>query len=141
MHHDKVQFQAAVFGNFSTVQPNADTIKAFMDGFADLKLIPSVLETPEARSPAGITFRIGPDIRFLFRSEDGRWTVSFQNERVDILTVKADPKGEDLTSEKEFIDKAVDLLKTIRERVPVKYKRLSFVTKHFSLAATEEELV
>lgn len=140
MQQDKNQCQATVFGDFSVIQPNAETVRYFMESFSDLKMIPSVLETPETRQTRAITFRIGPDIRFLFRSDDSRWTVSFQNERIDVLATKLAPDHPDLPGSEAFRDQALTLFKAVVDRFPIKFSRLSYVAKHFLLNATPEEL-
>jgi hypothetical protein len=141
MKKDDVQFQAVLFGDFASIQPNADTIRYFMESFSKLNLIPSVLETPEEPlRPGRVRLRIGPDIRFLFRSEDGAWTVSFRNERIDVFTAKREPDGEDLPELSDFIAQALELLEPVDKRFQAPYSRLSLVTKHFLFDADSEEL-
>ncbi len=140
MKQDKKQLQATLFGDFTLIKPNAETIKHFMEGFPELSLIPSVLEMPETRPQMGLTFQIGPAIRFLFRSEDGRWTITFQDERVSIAAKKDSPESSDLPNPEAFIKQALAIFASIDSRLDTGYTRLSYVTKHFLLDGTQENL-
>ena len=140
MKKDTIQFQAALFGDFAAIQPNAETIRYFMEEFSDLQLIPSVLEQPEPKERSGFTLRIGPDIRFLFRSDDGRWVVNFGNTRIDVLNVKKSPESPDLDNSEMFISLCLKLFGPIDARFVGDYSRLSFIARHFILEATEQDI-
>lgn len=110
-----------------------------MDEFSDFKLIPSVLEQPQAMQN-GVTLTIGPNIRFLFRTDDGRWTVNFANERIDVLHTKNTKESPDLDGIGDFIDNSLRIFGSINSRFVTEYSRLSLVTRYILLDGSRKDV-
>ena len=127
------KYMASYFGNFSDVQPSAETIPIFLKMFADIGLLPTTFT--EIGLPAS-----GPKIRLRLASPDNLWIIDFATLRVSITKNQTKSFNQELGTPEDFAHDACDFLSRILADFPKKGNRLSLVTEGFMDEMTEDRL-
>lgn len=127
------RFQIALFGNFDDISPNLETIKYFLEAFADKGFIPSqyseisldIVEGPKANLP-----------RLSLTSNDSSWNIRFSNDRVDFILTNINIGVFEMLTKESFLKEFEEIYKKINKQFPKKIKRIGFVN-HYLIKGLE----
>ena len=98
-----LKFQIALFGAMEDISPRPDTLKYFIDAFADKELIPTTFQE----------IGLGGAIeRVSFKSSDNVWNIELGSNRIDIHKANQDFKVTQMGKLDEFISDSKEILPT-----------------------------
>lgn len=116
------QFQVILFGNFEDIAPKPDTLKYFIEQFADKEVIPTTRQEIDFSKPGVITNRVG------LVSNDGLWSIDFGKNRIEIQKNSPDVDTMLIGEIQEFIKEAKKIVKVINTRFPKKFNRFALIS-------------
>ncbi len=126
-----VRFQVCYFGDFSGVEPTAETIASLAKEFSDRKLLPGTYQEIGAR---------GPRMRLSLRTADNEWVVDLDSHRIDLQKNATSAGADNLGSLERFFPEAREIMARTLKVFPVKGNRLALVTKVWLLNLSDEAL-
>ncbi len=120
MNEINLKYQVVLFGSYQDIGPKPDTLKYFIEAFADKELIPTTFQelTPE-----------GAINRFSLTSSDEVWLIEFSTNRIDIQKTNKNVGVSEMGTLEQFIVDVKEIVQIIDKKFPKKHNRLSLVTR------------
>ena len=115
----QLKFQVCYFGDFSAVEPTADSIASLAKEFSDRRLLPSTYQEFSAR---------GARMRPRVQSADGEWSADLDHNRIDLQKNATSEGGDNLASLPQFCREAHEIVAGLLKVFSVKGNRLALVT-------------
>ena len=124
-----MQYQAVFFGDMSDITPSPAAIRAMLDLFQDIGLLPSlIMEWPSNQA------------RLQLKTIDNELDIRLHSDRIAIDLNSTKPKGENLGTLEGFAKRAADLLGKILSKFPKKAHRLSLVSTGLGRQISDENM-
>jgi len=129
-----LKFQLAVLGSYEDIAPKPDTLKYFIDAFADKELIPTTVQELDLANPLNLINRLS------LKSADEVWSVDFGANRIDIQKNNKDVGVVNMGDLKQFLEEAKNIVEIIEKKFPKKHNRLAIVTRYLMKQMTKDEI-
>lgn len=129
-----LNFQISLFGSYEDITPKPDTLKYFIDVFADKELIPTTVQELDLGNP------LKPINILSLKSTDDVWSIEFGANRIDIQKINKDVNIVDMGSLKQFLDEVKHIVEVIDNKFPKKHNRLALVTRYLMKQMSQEEM-
>lgn len=132
-----LQFHLAMFGSYEDIAPKPDTLKYFIDEFADKELVPTSVQG------LGLAFQeqsLVPINRLSLKSADEVWSIDFRGNRIDIRKTNKNVGVVDMGDFKQFLEEAKHIAKIIEHKFPKTHNRFGAVSKYLMGQMTKEEI-
>ncbi|MBC6399464.1 MAG: hypothetical protein GDA42_00095 [Ekhidna sp.] len=127
MQRTNLRFQVVLFGNFDDIIPNPETIKYFLESYADRNLIPNQFQEVNIDAVSGIN---STNNRLCLTSGDQSWDIRFSFDRMDAILTNANIGVTAMEDRDSFIKSFSDIYSKFNSRFPRKVKRIGFVCQH-----------
>jgi hypothetical protein len=131
MEKINLKYQSAIFLNAVDISPKPDTLTYFISKFADKELIPG---TFQELGPSGVMER------FYLKDSEGKWSIEFSSNRIDIVKANANIGKTEMGSIAEFNSEVSKCIDIIFYKFPKKANRLAFVTTHIIHEISQKEI-
>lgn len=129
MEEINLRHQIVVFGNYDDITPNIDTIKYFIDVFADKNLIPSQF-TEISLNLTGNTVNNSDTSRLSLTSTNGMWNIRFNVDRIDFVLTNSNIGKIDMPGAESFLTEVDDILTKVSKKFPKTHKRVGLVSQY-----------
>lgn len=113
------KFQVCYFGDFSAVEPTAETIASLAKQFSGRKLLPTAYQELGAQ---------GVRMRLRLQTADNEWVADLDHHRIDLQKNATSPGADNLGSLPEFFLEAREIIGGVLKVFSVKGSRLAVVT-------------
>lgn len=124
-----LRHQIVVFGNYDDITPNMDTIKYFIDVFANKNLIPSQFKEISLNL-TGNTVNNSDTSRLSLTSTNGMWNIRFNVDRIDFVLTNSNIGKIDMPDAESFLTEVDDILTKVSKKFPKTHKRVGLVSQY-----------
>ncbi len=129
MEEINLRHQIVVFGNYDDITPNMDTIKYFIDVFANKNLIPSQFKEISLNL-TGNTVNNSDTSRLSLTSTNGMWNIRFNVDRIDFVLTNSNIGKIDMPDAESFLTEVDDILTKVSKKFPKTHKRVGLVSQY-----------
>jgi len=120
-----LKYQISIFGDFSHISPNEDTLKLCIENFFSIGMLPgSSIQEVDAR-----TNRLEP--RLSLQSIKNGVVANFLNGRIDFIAIPISGSPAAALTVKDFVLHVSNVLRIASDVLGVVYNRIGFVTEKF----------
>jgi len=123
----ELKYQISLFGSYDDINPNADTIKKFVDLFSEKGLIPNQVKEIGVNI-TGETFENITTNRLRLTASDNSFNIHFKEDRIDFELTNVNIGVFNMPNLDVFIKDFTECIGKINQLFPKKHKRIGFVT-------------